>query len=240
MKRLLLITLAAACLLLPAAHAVSAAGPEPLTIIIKYGGEALAGINVAVCRVAGEREGSGGVMYEASQAFSGAGADFLNLTEEKNIALAAALNRYAAANHIERSAKLTDSEGKAVFAGLPDGLYLVAQMDAESSEYIIAPYLVVLPRDAVSLPKSEPVKREPPTTTAAPASSANEGGPDYALPGTGEPDADASKPGRFTLPKTDDLNNLALWLVIMGGSCAGFVTVVLLARKRKRREKNPA
>ena len=221
MKRILAILCAVACLLLTTAGAVSAASPS-LTVVMKYGKTPLQGICLAVCRV------------------DGAGESFARLSAEENTAQAAAFHARAVENNTERIEKTTDSEGKAVFEGLPDGLYLVVQVDGEADEYIVAPYMVVLPRDAVSLPKSEPVKREPPTTAAAPSASANEGGPDYALPGTGEPDADASKPGRFTLPKTDDLNNLALWLVIMGGSCAGFVTVVLLARKRKRREKNPA
>jgi hypothetical protein len=67
--------------------------------------------------------------------------------------------------------KLTDNEGKAVYSNLAAGMYLVAQLNAESSEYIIAPYLAAVPTpnetrigewnyNVISYPKTEPVKRE--------------------------------------------------------------------------------
>jgi len=137
------------------ATGVSASQPPTLTVAMKYGNTPLGGISVAVCRVADAKENS----YVAVQAFAGAGANFSNLTKEKNIALAASLNAYAAANSIPRSVKVTDSGGKAVYAGLAPGLYLVAQVNGESSEYIIAPYLVAVREDVTASPKTEPIRR---------------------------------------------------------------------------------
>ena len=44
------------------------------------------------------------------------------------------------------------------------------------------------------------------------------------------------KPGGPSNPKTDDENNLALWLTLMGFSLAGLVLLIILAVRRKRRE----
>jgi hypothetical protein len=156
MKRLLSIALAALMLLaLLATGAAATSQPPTLTVAMKYGNTPLGGIHVAVCRVADLKEKA----YVSTQAFAGAGADFTNLTKEKNIALAASLNAYAIANDVPRSVKVTDSGGKAVYAALAPGLYLVAQVDGENSEYIIAPYLVAVREDVTASPKSEPIKR---------------------------------------------------------------------------------
>jgi len=156
MKRLLTVLFAALMLLAPLATGVSAnSQPPTLTVAMKHGNTPLGGVHVAVCRVADLQ----GNAYVPTQAFAEAKADFKNLTKEKNIALAASLNAYAAANNIPRSVKVTDSGGKAVYAGLAPGLYLVAQVNGESSEYIIAPYLVAVREDITASPKTEPTKR---------------------------------------------------------------------------------
>jgi hypothetical protein len=50
---------------------------------------------------------------------------------------------------------------------------------------------------------------------------------------------DPGGPGTPGLPKTDDINNLILWLALMGVGFMGLVTVlIILTRRRKRREKN--
>jgi len=151
------------------ASAVSFA-PSSFTVVLKYGETPLNGINIAVCRVAEFKEESDDLVFEAVPAFAGAGADFTNLTQERNIALAASLNTYALANGVARSSKVTDNAGKSTFADLPAGLYLVAQMDSANSEYIIAPYLVSVPQfdevrrewnyNVVAYPKTEPLRRD--------------------------------------------------------------------------------
>lgn len=147
MKRLISVTLSAICMLLLFSSAVCAITSQPpnLTVIMKYGDVTLSGIDVAVCLVADAKEEGDGVAYTVAVAFSGTGADFTDLTAEKNIALAAMLDTYACANSVTRSAIITDSDGRAVFIGLSAGLYLVAQRNAESSEYAITPYLVAVP-----------------------------------------------------------------------------------------------
>jgi len=118
-----------------------------LTVVVKYEDRPLEGIDLAVCRV-------------DTDAFAGAGADFTNLTKEKNIALAAALDTYACANHIARNSKVTDSGGKATFTGLSAGLYLAAQLESENSDYIIAPFLAAVDNDVTAYPKTEPLKKD--------------------------------------------------------------------------------
>ena len=174
MKRLTSIFIAMICALTLLTPAVAYAAIDEelsnLTVVMNYGGEKLGGINVSICRVADAKEVSGGIVYDTTPAFSGAGADFTNLTEAKNIAQAASLNTYAFTNNIARTAKVTDGDGKAVFNGLPAGMYLVAQLDAETSEYIIAPYLTAIPvpsmtktgewnYNVTAYPKTEPIKR---------------------------------------------------------------------------------
>ena len=172
MKRSISILAAVICvltLLAPvAAIAAIDSNPSTLTIIVEYGEEKLSDINVAVCRVADAKEVDNKVVFEATPDFMGAGADFADLTESKNILLAADLNAYATSRGIPRSAELTNAQGSAKFFGLSAGLYLVAQVDSDKSEYIIAPYLVPVPNyiptqgwenEVVSYPKTEPVKK---------------------------------------------------------------------------------
>jgi len=171
MKRILSFAIATACILASVSGAAHAAvpGPSSLTVVIKYGSATLGGIDVAVCCVADMREENGAVTFDATPAFSAAGADFTNLTTERNIALAASLHAYAAANGVIRAQKTTDAQGGAVFTGLSAGLYLVAQVENGDSEYIIDPYLVMVPamnerlrewdRNVIAYPKTEPVKK---------------------------------------------------------------------------------
>ena len=151
--------------------------PSSLTVIMECGDEPLEGIDVEICHVAGVTEKNGGIVYYATTEFSGAGADFEDLTKEKNIALAASLSAYASANNKNRLAGATNSKGAVTFTGLSAGLYLVMQANAEISEYIIAPYLVALPimneastgweYNVTAYPKSEPVKRDNETVSVS-------------------------------------------------------------------------
>ena len=171
MKRFLSVLLATACLLMLAPNVPRALGLElsSLTVAMKYNGEPLGGQGVAVCLAASAREVNGSVVFEPAAAFAGAGADFTNLTKERNIALAASLNAYAAAHSVARTTRVTDSGGRAVFTDLVAGLYLVTQADSEQSEYIIAPYLVAVPvmnertrmwdYNVTTYPKTEPLRR---------------------------------------------------------------------------------
>ena len=151
--------------------------PSSLTVIMKNGEESLHGISVAICRVADATMENSAVVYHATAAFSGVDADFSKLTKENNIALAARLNTHAYAGNIERTHKTTNSSGEADFTDLPAGLYLVAQMDAQNSNYIIESYLVAVPAfqetqnkwnyHVNAYPKTEPVKRDDETTSVS-------------------------------------------------------------------------
>jgi len=173
MKRFISTILTIICILMLCPAVVTyALGLEPssLTIVMKYGDMPLEGIHVAVCRVADASEQGGGIVYDAVPEFADAHPDFTDLTTEKNIELAALLDAYSINNDISRQSGVTGGSGKAVFSDLSAGLYLVAQTDAETSEYIIAPYLVSVPAlsengdgwnyDVIAYPKTEPVKRD--------------------------------------------------------------------------------
>ena len=172
MKKTILIIFVMTCILSlnsNTALAVNSA-PSSLQVMMKSGEEPLSGINVAICCVADSTQQIGLVTYNSTPGFAGADAVFSDLTKEKNIALAASLNAYAHANRIERSAKTTDSTGAATFTGLSAGLYMVAQMNPETSEFIIDPFLVPVPvqdntnnsweYNVTAYPKTEPVKRD--------------------------------------------------------------------------------
>ena len=172
MKRIFSIIFVMTFILLLGSNAVFAIDSQPssLAVIIKFGEEPLKDINMAVCRVADAVEKNGGITYIATPEFIGSGADFSNLNKEKNIALAAGLNAYVHANNIGRYSQKTDISGNAAFTDLSAGLYMLAQIDAENSEYIIDPYIVAVPvqnetkngwnYDVVAYPKTEPVKRD--------------------------------------------------------------------------------
>jgi len=146
MKRFISAILAALCILLipVAAHALNLQ-PSALTVIVKYGETPLNGIHITLCRVADAQEVNGTIVYNAIPAFSGFGAGFAPLLRNESAALDAILNILKANTAIASAAKLTDSDGKAVFAGLPAGLYLVTQKDAETCGYRIAPFIVAVP-----------------------------------------------------------------------------------------------
>ena len=178
-RRLVCACAAVVCLVAYAAYAI----PEELsvfTVIMKYGGAPLGGIHIAVCRVADMRETPGGIVYTAALEFGGAGADFAGfseLTGENITALASGLDAYADGNGTLRLHMVTDEEGKAVFAGLPAGLYLAAQPKGSGGGYVIAPYFVAVPvlreggggwdHEVVAYPKAEPAK-EPAKKTRPP------------------------------------------------------------------------
>jgi len=142
-KRFARVILAAVCALAMLPIPVHALEASALTVVVKYGGTYIQGIDIAVCHVADLRENGAG--YQATPAFSGAGADFSVLTTETVIALARSLDAYAATRRIQWTSKPTDAQGSAVFAGLAAGLYLVAQGNPQDSDYAMAPYLVAVP-----------------------------------------------------------------------------------------------
>ena len=168
-KRLTALILTAICLLLLTPNIVYAINSEPsnLTVNMSYDDAPLEGINVAICLVADARANGGSWDFDVVSAFAGTETDFSRLTTAQNIALAASLDSYASEHDIERVSDITDKNGNAVFSDLSAGLYLVAQIDSENSDYSIAPYIVMVPtpdpinrgvwdRNVVSYPKTEP------------------------------------------------------------------------------------
>ena len=172
MKKLVSVTFALICIfmLLPMAVFAINSGPCSLTVVMEHEDKPIGGMKIAVCRAADAREESAGVVYfDAAPSFAGAGADFTDLDKAENIALALSLDAYASANGIARDVNTTGSDGRVTFTGLPAGLYLVAQADDDNSEYVIAPYLVLVPvmnertrgwgYNVTAYPKTQPVRR---------------------------------------------------------------------------------
>ena len=179
MKRILLSILIMSFILMLGSNAAFAINSEQssLTIIMKYDEEPLSEIDLAICHVADVAEKNNKFTYDIIKEFAGAGVDFSDLSKEKNIPLAAILNVYAYTNNIGRISQRTSSNGTATFNNLSSGLYLVAQINAESSKYIIAPYLVSVPvqnetksefkYNVVAYPKTEPVKKDTESTSVS-------------------------------------------------------------------------
>ena len=173
MRRILSVILAILCICLTLPVDGLGTGFEPLTlaVVLKYGETPLGGFRVTIWHVADLNIVTGGLFYTSTPEFSGLGADFTELTTQKNIQLAARLYAYVStpAHPIPGEYGITDADGKVEFTktasdALPAGLYLVALTGG--SGYSVDPYLVALPgadditgewiTDVVSRPKTEP------------------------------------------------------------------------------------
>jgi len=176
-KRMIAGILFTLCLLIlaPGVTFAQTLDPSTLTVVMTYGDEPLDGIHVAICPVADATDDNDVFSLTAVADFAGAGADLNILTKEQNVAVAATLDTYASAHNVARSVQTTNAEGKAVYANLAPGLYLVAQTDGQNSPYEIAPYLVMVPGtddlsrgfnyNVISYPKTEPVRRNTDVTS---------------------------------------------------------------------------
>ena len=243
-KRISAVILMLVCMLVLAPCIAYALNYEPstLTIVLEYGDEPLEGIKLSVCQVAGIEEENGDIVYRAVPAFSGANADFTDLTTAKNIALAAALDAYAASHSIARNTAVTGSNGGAGFSDLPAGLYLVAQTDSENSEYVIAPYLFSvintgLDREAnmIIYPKTEPTKRTVESNPSSTPSEVSSNPSSTSSEVESTPSSIPSKPvpkGYTGGAKTNDESNLLLWLILLAVSFVGLF-IIMIQKKRR-------
>ena len=157
------------CLLIfaPTAVAINAEMAE-LTVIVAYDKQPLKGISITICKVADAKIHEDKLSFDIIEKFAQTRADFSNLFTQKNIALATALHTYAVNNNVKMTEALTNNSGEAIFKNLTAGLYLVTQAQNDSSNYKIAPYLVMAPTidldnnekwqyKVISYPKTEPV-----------------------------------------------------------------------------------
>ena len=103
--------------------------------------------------------------FTVTSAFAPSGVSLENVNAA---GLADTLAAYADANSVPGTLVTADSTGKAVFSGLPVGLYLVSQKNAVSGYYKMSPFLVSLPMtvnsswdyDIEAAPKVESPKYE--------------------------------------------------------------------------------
>jgi len=232
-KKIAAVILAMLCLLL-APLAARAVGPEPeaevltLTLTLAYNKAPLEGITLAVCQVANIQEDRYTAWFAAIPPFAGAGADFSDITDAKNVALAATLDGYASANGIPLTAAVTGRDGTVSFVDLPRGLYLVVQKNQDSSEYIIAPFLLSVSANELTgdntvaaYPKTEPQKREP-TPTPPPLT----------------PPPSTPRPSIPHPPNTGLNDNLQLWTILMAGGTVGLLVTLLFFFFAKRKTRS--
>ena len=186
------------CMVLPLSDAFAAdflEGGKRLTVILKYGEDALRNLDVGICRVAtGTFRSDGKVVYTLTPDFEGVVENWpaeLRVSAEELRDLAAALMDHAIAGDVERVVERTGSDGTAVFDDLQTGLYLVMQENQSGASYRFAPSLAPVGRSDAGttiLPKTSSIYSPPPEPTpSTPTPSTPPPTPTPSLPGQDEP-----------------------------------------------------
>jgi len=233
MKRFIKILLIVSLMIMLVPGTASAMNTESsdLNIIVGYNGNPVSGINVAVNRVAELKAVSPDTQFELTSEFAGSKVDFGDLSAAKILESATALDEYVIANDIQRTLAVTNSAGYAVFPNLTPGLYLVAQLDSENSDYVFAPYLIIVYNESgsndfsiTSYPKTEP----------AGGVLGEEAGPEPEIPNIHGYGPDGQVLGEEA--KTGDDNNIMLWVVLMIAGAFGIIALfyILNAKRRSR------
>lgn len=103
----------------------------------------VAGGSVTVYQAAGVRKEDGNLSYEFTEDFRDCGQ---KLENPQDYELAETLKTYAEKKKLSGETKRIGRDGRAVYAGLPAGLYLVVQTEAAEGYYKISPFLVGVPQ----------------------------------------------------------------------------------------------
>ena len=163
-----------AFLLFPADSYAAGTTPLTLTLTLRSGSTPISGLTASLCRVAEIKEEPGAIIYVSTTEFAGAGVSFADLSTSKNILLADELDVYASVNNIVRISGVTNEAGNVSFQSLNSGLYLVAQLNGETNEYIFAPFLMSVTETIAAYgvinayPKTEPQKKPTPSPNPSP------------------------------------------------------------------------
>ena len=165
--------------------------PDPdrlgsITVTMAYEGEPVPGGRLTLFRVADVVSDDGDYLFAYTPDFAGCS---IPLAELSSAELPEALAEIAAQKNLQGVTQIVDEAGKAVFADLKNGLYLLVQEEAAPGYRRVNPFLVSVPQyeegryiyDVETAPKNEagpePEPTEPPPPTEP-------DGPD--LPQTGQ------------------------------------------------------
>lgn len=170
------------CALSSAAFAMPQTGS--ITILVDHAGQAVSGGTLAVCRVADIVEENGGYAFRLIEPLQESGLALDNVQDPQLAADLAALAQSKGLSAVSAPIE----EGKAVFAELPAGLYVVTQTEATPGFFAMGAYLLSMPQyengafvaDVVANPKlplypeqptepDAPVEPQPPTDPEVPA-----------------------------------------------------------------------
>lgn len=199
--------------------------------------------------------------YVLADAFSAAGVDFDFNTEPEEhyasevIACAKALADHAldAENGVEALASLETSGGRAKFAGLTNGIYLICQKKGTADNVTASPFLLNFPSlspegawiyEIVSEPKyTVPEKPDKPGGNSPGGSGGGGGGnpptttiPPQEVPGAElVPIAPEEVPLAF-LPKTGDINAEGVFMAAIALSAAALAFLLIVGRRKSRKE----
>lgn len=151
---------------------------EQLTVMLKYNGTPLRGIDLCLHRVAGfSRDAAGKVTYVLTGVFTSSGADLDGIDDAgKNRAQAALLaGTVASTGAVPTTGGKSRDDGIVEFSELEAGLYLLLQENVTADGYKVSSVLIPIPFDdangvrnnvVLAEPKIEPPP--PPTTPPTP------------------------------------------------------------------------
>jgi len=133
-----------------------------VTITMRHGTAAISGFGLSLYRVADIAERDGGYYYVLTPEFAASGVSLAALTKDGkieldtdlNITLSKTFHAYALANGTVHTERTTDTQGRAGFAPLGVGLYLLSETDASRERYLMDPFLVNMPLGSTE--ESEP------------------------------------------------------------------------------------
>lgn len=120
--------------------------PKSLTITYTYAGHGVAGVRLAIYRIANVTVTRGRVDYTLTEEFKAYPVDFEAMTTASSIAYAASVST---AGKTAEQTGMTDEEGRVVFADLEPGMYLIVQTEATGAAAAYEktePYLLAVPQ----------------------------------------------------------------------------------------------
>lgn len=190
-----------------------------ITVEMEYEGKAVAGGTLSAYRVGQIQESDGNYSFAKAEAMASFSGSYENIASAD---LAESIAAFVKENRIAAYGTAKNQNGKAVFADLELGLYLIVQTEASEGFEPLKPFLVSVPMNEgghyvyeVSADGKFQLQQEPePTTPTTPP-----------------------KPSEPTLPQTGQLNWPIPVLVVLGLCLFSFGWVLRFGRKKNSYEK---
>lgn len=193
---------------------LSKKGSITICMLDSASGNAVSGGTMTLFQAGSVHENDGNFSFELTDEFAGSKESL----ETLNADLALRLASCAREQKIGGTVAAIDDNGKAEFANVKPGLYLVVQEQAAEGYYCVSPFLVSIPQqengyyfyDVNATPKVELLNRKPET------------------PVPSSPDAPAGN-----TPRTGDNSNPIVWMAVLGISAFGFAGILIVGMKRR-------